>query len=65
MQTLTIMGEVVIEEFYHMTIMDENANQMELTHLSKKPPNLRSLLYIYFYFKIFTTFLYVHTREKD
>ena len=33
MQTPTKMDKVVIEDFYHMTIMDENFNWMELTHL--------------------------------
>jgi hypothetical protein len=33
MQTLTRIDSVVIGDWYHMTTMDENINQMKLTHL--------------------------------
>ena len=33
MQTLTRMYMVVIEEFDHMTKMDDNVNCMKVTHL--------------------------------
>ena len=33
MQALSRMGMVVIEDYYHVTIMDENVNWMKLTHL--------------------------------
>ena len=31
MQTLTRMDKVVIEDYYHMTVGDENVNWMKLT----------------------------------
>ena len=33
MQTPKRMDKVVVEDYYHMTIMDENVNWMELAHL--------------------------------
>jgi hypothetical protein len=33
MQTLLGMDMAVIEDYYHMTIMDENMNWMKLTYL--------------------------------
>ena len=33
MHILTRMNKVVIEDFYHMTTMDEDVNWMKLTHL--------------------------------
>ena len=43
MQTLIIMNKVVIRDYYHMRIMDEHINWMNLTHvLSKFPQNLRA-----------------------
>ena len=33
MQTLIKMDKVVIEDYYRVTIMDENMNWMKLTHL--------------------------------
>ena len=33
MQTPRRMNEVVIEDYYHMTTIDENVNWMELAHL--------------------------------
>ena len=42
MRTLTRMDKVVKEDYYHMTLMDENTNWMKFTHiLSKKSLNLR------------------------
>ena len=35
-QTPTRMDKRVIEDFYHMTTMNENMNRMELTHLIVK-----------------------------
>ena len=53
MQTPTRMDKVVIDVYYHLTIMDENMNWMELTiycqfFLSPQDP----LLYIYLYFTL-------------
>ena len=36
MQTLTRIFMVVIEDYDHITSMDENVNQMKLTHLLSK-----------------------------
>ena len=48
MQTRTTSGVVVIEDYYHMTIMDESINWMKLTHLlSTFPLNLRVAFYAY------------------
>ena len=33
MRTLTRMDKGGIEDYYHMTTLDENANQMKPTHL--------------------------------
>ena len=79
MQSLTKMNKVVIDDYYHMTIMNENMNWMKLTHLSKfsfKPylktllyilhfKILNNLLYIYTCFKVLISFLNVHTKEKQ
>ena len=35
MQTLTRMNKVVIEDYYHMTTMDENVNWMKQTCIVK------------------------------
>ena len=47
------MDRVVIEDYYHMTTIDENINWMKLIHLSSIfSLDLRGpLLYIYLYFK--------------
>ena len=51
MQTLTRMDKVIIEDYYHMTIGDENVNWMKLTHLLLTL-NLKAFFwYIYMYFK--------------
>ena len=44
---------VVIEDYYHMTTIDENMNWMKITHLfSNNSLNLRApFIYIYLYFK--------------
>ena len=36
MQTLTRMDKVVIEDYYGMTSVDENVNEMKLTHVLLK-----------------------------
>ena len=51
MQTLTKMDRVVIEDYYHMTTMDENVNPMKQIHLLSNFP----LKYIYLYFKFLNT----------
>ena len=43
------MDTVVIEDYYPTTIIDENVNEMKLTHLFS---NLFSCLYIYFHLAI-------------
>ena len=45
---LTKMDQVVIEDYYHMTSMNENMNQMKLTHVlqSKISLNLSPLFCI-------------------
>ena len=46
METLTRMDKVVIKDYYHTTTMNENVNEMKLTHLlSKLSLNLRALFY--------------------
>ena len=56
---------IVIEDYYHMTTM-MNVNWMKPTHLlSNFSPNLRALLYIYFYFIILiTSLLKMSTLKK-
>jgi hypothetical protein len=48
------MDKIVIEDYYHMTTMDENVNWMKLAHLlSNYSLNPKGpLLYIYLYFNI-------------
>jgi hypothetical protein len=61
------MNKVVIEDFYHMTTMDENMNWMKLTHsLSKKLSKpYGPLLYIYLYFKILNRLSkYIYNRKE-
>ena len=59
MQTPTRMDKVVIEDYYHMTTMDENMNWMELTHsLPIFPQTPISLCTSTFT----STFLDVHTK---
>jgi hypothetical protein len=66
MQTLIIMDKVVIEDYYDMTIIDENVYLTKLTHLL----SIFSLcLKVSFCTSTFTSkfliaFVYVHTREK-
>jgi hypothetical protein len=67
MQTLTRMNEVIIEDYYHMTTMDQNANWMKKTRLSSK----KNYLYLrgpfstlIFTSKFLTTSLNVHTRRR-
>ena len=65
MQIVTRMGMVVIEDYYHMTILDENINQMKHV-LSKFSLSLRALwlLYIYLYFRILNSlFECIHQRK--
>ena len=48
--TLTRMDKVVIENYYHMTIMDENVNYMELANLSSNYSiTLGPPIYLYFH----------------
>ena len=62
MQTPTRMDKVVIEDYYHMTVLNKNANWMELSHLlSILSLNPRAPSYTYTYS---STLLNVHIREK-
>ena len=65
-KTLTRMDKVVIEDFYHMTTMDGNANWMKLTHLLPKfSLNLRAPFCTFTLTSNFLiAFLNVRTREK-
>ena len=51
MQTLTRTNKVVVEDFYHLTTMNESVNRMKLTHLLLTFffKSFGSLLYIYIY----------------
>ena len=66
MQTLTRTDLVAIEDYDHMTIMDENMKWMKLTHLlSVFPLNLRGpSCTCTFHFKTLIALLGVHMREK-
>ena len=56
---------VVIEDYQHITTMDENVIWMKLTHLSSNSPlTYQPLLYMCMSFKILNT-LFVHTREES
>ena len=67
MQALTRTYMVVIEDFDHMAIMDENLNWTKLTYLlSKFSLNLKAFFCTStFYFKTLITFLDIHTRESN
>ena len=66
MQTLIKMDKVVIEDYYRVTIMDENMNWMKLTHLlslfslNPRAPFCTST----FIWTFLITLLNVHTREN-
>jgi hypothetical protein len=61
------MDTIVIEDYYHMTTMNDNINWMKLTHLlSIFSLTLRvPLLYINLNFKIFRTFLKLYALENN
>ena len=69
MQNLTRRHMVVIEDYDHMKIIDENAKWMKLTYLLSIffSLNLRApLLYIYLYFINFNSlFKCTHQRENN
>ena len=67
METLTRMNKVVIEDYYHMTKMDENILWMKLIYLFLIfSLNLSSpLLYIDLCFKNLIAVLNIHPREKQ
>ena len=67
MQTLTRLDKVVIEDYYHMTIINENVYYMKLAHLlSNFSQNLRVPFYTStFTSKFLIAFLSVHTKEKE
>ena len=66
MQTLTTLDKIVIEDYYQMTIINENVYWMKVAHLfSSFSQNLR----VPFCTSTFTSkkliaFFIVHTREK-
>ena len=66
MQTPTIMNKVFIEDYYHMTKIDENVNWIKPMHLlSIVSLNLEAPFCAFtFTLKKLIDILYIHTREK-
>jgi len=66
MQTLTRMNMVQIEDYYHMTTLNENVNRMKLIHLlSKNSLDFKApFCTSTFGLKSLIDFLNVHSREK-
>jgi hypothetical protein len=66
MQTLLGMDMAVIEDYYHMTIMDENMNWMKLTYLlsnfTLNPTT--SFAHLRLFQNLKNLFLNIHSREK-
>ena len=67
MQTLTRMSKVVIEDYHHMTTMDEIVNWMKPIYLlSKTSLNLRAPFCSFiFTSKFFLAFLIMHTKKNN
>ena len=65
MQTLTRMDRVIIEDYYHVTLVDENLNWMKLTHpLSRLSLNLAQFCTSTFTLDLLIAFVDVHIRDK-
>lgn len=66
MQTVQRVDMIVIEDYYHVTTMDENVNIMKLTHLiSKNPLNSRApFCTSTFTLGFLIDFLIIHTKEN-
>ena len=64
--SLTRMDKAVINDYYHMTTMDESMNWMKLTHLmSTISPNLLvPFCTFHFTSKLLIDFLNIHSEEK-
>jgi hypothetical protein len=60
------MDKVVIEDYYHTTIVDENMKHMKLTHLlSSFPLKLKAACCTYNFISFFLkALLDVHTRKN-
>lgn len=67
MQSLTRLDMVVIEDYYHMTTMNDNVSWMKLAHLLSIIPLTLVVPFVHLHeypTKLLISFLNVHTREE-